>query len=247
MALDDPEGKNPPVTYLPRAPVEASVGRVEDSGITPAAEAAEEVRAWLVAARGGAALLSPTDGALLVGWLDAGVPVSEIFRAIERTAARRIAKRTRTPFTLASCATALKGTTPPGPGAGRKPSAERGPAPLPTLHDPAFDVVTDPAVRAREGALVARTQAALVARGAGDRVQEGCRIVHAFHVALWDLLAPVRPALLAQAAQALDAVATTLDEAAFHQLCEEWARASVRARHPALTATAIYEEAVLGR
>ena len=239
MAVDDLNGTSVPGTHVPGETSEASEGRRAETGPSASAEAAEEVRAWLVEARGGATFLSPTDGALLVSWLDAGVPVSDICCAIERTAARRIAKRTRTPFTLASCRTELFRTR----GAGK---ANSGRTSLPVLHPPTVELVTDAALLAREGALVARTHAALGARSEGDRVQEGCRIVHAFHVALWDLLAPARPTLLAHAAACLDAVAVTLDEAAFHQLCEEWARASVRARHPALTAAAIYEEAVLG-
>ncbi len=245
MAVDDLNGTSVPGTPVPGETSEASGGLPADAGALASAEAAEEVRAWLVDARGGATFLSPTDGALLVSWLDAGVPVSDICCAIERTAARRIAKRTRTPFTLASCRTELSRARVAGKaGSGR--ASPRGPAALPVLHPPTLELVTDPALLAREGALVARTHAALGARSEGDRVQEGCRIVHAFHVALWDLLAPARPALLAHAAACLEAVAVTLDEAAFHQLCEEWARASVRARHPALTAAAIYEEAVLG-
>ena len=236
--VDDPNGTSVPAAYVPPGPAEASVGLLTDDGAGPAA-AAEDVRAWLVEARGGAAFLSPTDGALLVGWLEGGVPVADIFRAIERTAARRIAKRTRTPFTLASCAAQLPKARAGGKGRGTRDT-------VPALLDTALDPVTEPALRAREGALVARTQAALAARAGTDRLQDGCRIVHHFHVALWDLLAPVRSAFLAQAAEALHALATTLDEAAFHQLCEEWARATVRARHPALTAVAIYEEAVLG-
>ncbi|HMV67604.1 MAG TPA: hypothetical protein PKA64_12195, partial [Myxococcota bacterium] len=48
--------------------------------------AAERVRRHLVAARGGAPFLSPTDADLLVGWLESGVPVPTILGAIEAAA-----------------------------------------------------------------------------------------------------------------------------------------------------------------
>ena len=61
---------------------------------------AEEVRAYLVALRGGAPFLSSADGRLLVKWLDAGIPVPLILTALDRVAARRAAGRQRSRLTL---------------------------------------------------------------------------------------------------------------------------------------------------
>jgi hypothetical protein len=74
----------------------------DDDALVPTAyqEAAEEVRAHLVAVRGGAPFLSPADARLLVSWLDAGVPVVDVLRAIERAAEARRKARSRLPLTL---------------------------------------------------------------------------------------------------------------------------------------------------
>ena len=64
---------------------------------------AEEVRAFLVTARGGAPFLSAADGQLLVNWLDEGVPVVVVLAAIERVANRRAGRRLRTRLTLGAC------------------------------------------------------------------------------------------------------------------------------------------------
>lgn len=65
------------------------------------AEAAETVRRALVRLRGGTPLLSPADERLLLGWLEAGVGVGRILRALELAADRRVARRVRAPLTVA--------------------------------------------------------------------------------------------------------------------------------------------------
>jgi hypothetical protein len=77
------------------------------------ADEAEEVRAWFVQVRGGAPFLSGADGAALATWLDSGVGVPRILRAIEVTAEVRRARRHRRPFTLKSCGAALEARTAP--------------------------------------------------------------------------------------------------------------------------------------
>jgi len=64
---------------------------------------AEEVRAHLVEARGGAPFLSAADGQLLLDWLDSGVPVPLILAAIDRVVIRRRKKRVRSRLTLKAC------------------------------------------------------------------------------------------------------------------------------------------------
>ena len=79
-------------------------------------QAAEEVRAHLVAVRGGAPFLSPADAELLLRWLDAGVAVSSILLAIERAAESRRKRRSRLPLTLKKAAAHLgKSSTGPKP------------------------------------------------------------------------------------------------------------------------------------
>ena len=64
---------------------------------------AEEIRAYLVEARGGAPFLSAADAQLLLDWLDACVPVPLILASIDRVAARRRKKRVRSRLTLSAC------------------------------------------------------------------------------------------------------------------------------------------------
>ena len=50
------------------------------------ADKAEEVRAYVVAVRGGAPFLSAADGRLLVQWLERGISVGRILAAIDEVA-----------------------------------------------------------------------------------------------------------------------------------------------------------------
>ncbi len=71
-------------------------------------DAAEQVRDHLVQLRGGAPFLSPVDAKLLLEWLESGIGVAVIVRALETVAARRQARRTRSPFSLSSAKGAVK-------------------------------------------------------------------------------------------------------------------------------------------
>src|SRR5690606_23823677 len=66
----------------------------------PRAEAAAIVVRALVRLRGGAPFLSSADASALVGWLDDGIPVARILRALDEAAARRRAQRVRAPLQL---------------------------------------------------------------------------------------------------------------------------------------------------
>ena len=209
---------------------------MDETGVDPLAQDAETVRAWFAAARGGGTFLSPADGAVLVGWLQAGVPVGRILRAIEATAARRRARRARTPFTLRACGRALTGPE----------SGVRSPAPAVPARD--LDTILAP-WEPDADALAHDARRRLDARGTastGARVALGCAIVADFQHALRRCLEPAWPALRDAASAALDECRDGLDEALFAQLCEEWVRDRLRARYPDVTAAAVHEEAELG-
>ncbi len=70
---------------------------------TDRADAAEAVRAYLVAIRGGAPFLSGADGRLLLLWLDQGVPLPIMLSCIDRVAARRQQRHARSRLTLTRC------------------------------------------------------------------------------------------------------------------------------------------------
>ena len=185
------------------------------------AEAAEEVRAWFVTVRGGAPFLSSADGLALADWLEGGTSVVRLLRAIEETAARRLARRARSPFTLRSVRTALAGKA--GPPASATPPAD------PLRIDGEAELAAEAgaavaAIRGDDPELVARAR---------------CVVARAFHDALWERAADARASLLAEAREAR-ADAADLDEALYADLCEQWARERLRRRHPMLTATHIW-------
>ncbi len=185
--------------------------------------AVEEVRAHLVAIRGGAPFLSPADGWQLLRWLDGGVPVSAILRAIEAAAT---ARRARTPLGLAHARKYLE------------------PAKLPEIA--AIDRRGVLVARIREiaddlGPLCARLEQAPVA-DAEALARLALAEIRALHERAWEALAPAeRAALLAEARAGYGAILEDLAEAVQHALVEEAARDRVRARWPGLCAELVWE------
>lgn len=202
------------------------------SALDALAADAAEVCAYFVQVRGGAAFLSGSDGEQLHAWLTSGVPVSSLLRAIEDTAARRVSRRMRAPFTLRSIRTSLtKG--------GRGASAPRA-AVAPADRLSAFSGCDD------ADALAVAARDSLAGRSDTDpeaRARAGCAIVRAFHERLWDLLAPTLPELRAGAVDALAEARDDVDAELFDAMCDEWVRARLRERYPDLTATRMWEEA----
>lgn len=211
------------VSHAPEAPLS------QMDAEHPLASAAEEVRAFFVAARGGAPFLSGADGAQLARWLEDGLPVSLLLRAVEATAARRVARRARAPFTLRSIGPALKKVDAP---------------PARTLAAPPPDDLPEASPGAE--ALASGARAALAARTERDperRARAGCAIVRAFQEALWSSLGDELSVLRALAAEALAEARNDVDDELFDAMCDEWVRARLRERYPDLTATRIWEEA----
>ncbi len=188
--------------------------------------AVEEVRAHLVAIRGGAPFLSPADGWQLLRWLDGGVPVSAILRAIEAAATARRARRARTPLGLAHARKYLE------------------PAKLQEIA--AIDRRGVLVARIREiseelGPLCARLEQARVA-DAEALARLALTEIRALHERAWEALEPgERAALLADARAGYGAMLEDLAEAVQHALIEEAARDRVRARWPGLCAELVWE------
>lgn len=191
-------------------------------------EAAEEVRAHLVAVRGGAPFLSPADARLLLGWLDAGVAVTDIVRAIERAAEARRANRSRLPLTLTRAKVHL--------GRPHRPSK---PVPrVPGAH-PYAGVAS---------ALRHRGEADLAARilgldGDPDALVRGAvALARAFLLGRWDGLGPDgRAARLGEARRELEALDLGLDENALDAAAEEIARDALRREWPMLEAAQLWD------
>jgi hypothetical protein len=214
-----------------------------ESHVTPPADAsapaldalaadAAVVCAHFVQMRGGSPFLSGADGQQLHAWLTSGVPVASLLRAIEDTAARRVARRMRTPFTLRS----IRGSLTQGGRTARpreRSAPEAASLPVFTACDDA-----DALAKAVREALAARTETDVEARA-----RAGCAIVRGFHERLWDLLGPTLPELRAGAAAALAEARDDVDAELFDAMCDEWVRARLRERYPDLTATRMWEEA----
>ena len=184
---------------------------------------AEEVRAALVALRGGAPFLSSADGQLLASWLEAGVQVSAILRGLDATAARRSARRTRSPFTLRSARSAVEAARRGGRGERSHPAS------------------------GGEDADATAARLALTALAEADperRARAACTIVREFHERAW--AGADRGALLAEAAEELAELRDVVGEGDFSRLCEEWARDRVRRRYPSLSITRVLEELGIG-
>jgi hypothetical protein len=183
------------------------------------ATAVEEIRAYLVQVRGGAAFLSPGDGVLARAWLKGGVTVGTILRAVDHAAARRRARRTRVPLSLRGC---------------KRDLGKTAPAVMP--HESAPEPVTD--------ALAAETAARIAAVDLEDpelTARARCALAREFHDRTWERLRPEHPRLLAEAAEELSALKEIFNEAEMAAACEEHARDRLRRRYPAFTATAIWE------
>lgn len=184
----------------------------------PHADAAEEVRAWLVTARGGAPFLSASDGRRLADWLEDGVLVRDLLRAIDETSAHRRAKRLRQAFGLQAIEPALRRVR-----RGAPPSRRARTPPPPPDDLPWPDA----------GPLVVELHA-LVAADPDAAVLHVSRRIREFFDAAWVSLASAHPALLAAALEELGDLAEQLDADTRAALCEEYARERVRARYPEL-------------
>jgi hypothetical protein len=199
---------------------------------------AEEVRGWLVELRGGGAFLSPRDGALLHGWLEAGVSVPHILRALEAAAEKRRAKPSRVPLSLHAC----KPFVERGGGSASRSGTRSGTAsPLP--ESTATDWPAGLALQERTLAEAARATLTSLRQTPDPeaRLAAACQLVRSFQAQLWEIASPLHPQLLAQAAEGFAAFRDTVDEATFAQLCEEAARGRFRQRHPDLTLSAVCE------
>ena len=192
----------------------------------PHADAAEEVRAWLVTARGGAPFLSGSDSRRLENWLDGGVGVRDLLRAIDETAAHRRAKRLRGPFSLRSIEPALRG----GPARATPRLPRTGAQALGSA--PTADI-SWPDSTALEERLKQRT--------GGDPASlddssflELSALVRVFFEQAWAGLAEHHASLLAEALGQLGDVADLVEQDGRAALCEEYAREALRSRYPLL-------------
>jgi len=200
-----------------------------------AREAAEEVRRHLVSLRGRGLFLSSADALLLVSWLDAGVDVPRIVLALERAAAARQQRPSRTPLQLSHAKRHLGKPTRGTPWRAAPVSAGRwGPALHGLSGSPAHE------------ALVAALSTDLGAHPE-RRFRAASTAVRDFFDARWDEAGDAaRAAWEASALADLGDLADAVDEATLQELVDEGARARLRAGYPALSAASLWELAESG-
>ncbi len=151
-------------------------------------QAAEEVRAHLVAVRGGAPFLSPADAELLLRWLDEGVAVSSILLAIERAAESRRKRRSRLPLTLGKAKPHLGKVS-----AAPKTSREHGGAAMGPRADHPFAPIADEA-RRRGAEALAEQLVVVTLDDAETMVRTAAHAVRAFLAQHWEQQTPEQQA-----------------------------------------------------
>ncbi len=199
----------------------------------------EEVRAHLVALRGGAPFLSPDDASLLLRWLDEGVGVPTIVRALERAHDARRKRRTRAQLALRHARTHLA-------------KATRGalqPLPASTDRDHPLTALTqvlrtqaqkDPRGEALEGLV---TTLERLPSGDGETLLRGALgAVRDFFRGAWEQMpASERDDRVHRARDALRDLAGMVDEPAFEAAVDEAARDGLRRDYPLLTAATLWD------
>lgn len=201
------------------------------------ADKAEEVRAYVVAIRGGAPFLSAADGRLLVRWLEQGIPVARILAAVDEVAEKRRKKRTKSRLTLTSCKRSIEGRT-----AQQQAPTPTQPAHTVTLNDYAAELATmdiDPALRGEREKLVAR-----IGSLAGDPetvATDAVAACRAFQAAAWNSATRDMNAIRAQAESELSALKSTLKPDVFAAYIEEVSRDIVNRKTPLVSAKAVWD------
>lgn len=218
-------------------------GGALDDGVSGAMQrAADEVREHLVSLRGRGLFLSSDDSLLLVQWLDAGVDVPRIVRALERAAEARRARRSKVPLRLVHAKRHL-GRPTKGVFARERPTAPAHEPLQPVLR--ALAAVGDGGSEARFA-----LEAALAAVGPGDAealFRAGATAARAFLDARWaELSSAERERLHSEAESELGDLVEMVDEETLDALVDEGARDRLRAGYPALSAASLWEAAEAG-
>ncbi len=194
-------------------------------------EAAQQVVEHLCALRGGGLLLSGRDAALLVDWLDRGIPAVVIVVALERVAERRRKRRVKSRLRLASCKGEVKRIWKKGVPGGEVALRVEPVTSPPRGGTPLEDLAADAVAR-------------LEALGGGDPATVADRamdVLRSFHEAAWVAAAAEHSELMARAAQELADFQEGMDPVHWEQAVEETARDLLRQRFPRLSAVAVWD------
>ena len=203
-------------------------------------EKAEEVRAYLVAVRGGAPFLSAADGRLLVRWLEQGISVARILASVDEMAEKRRKKMTRGRLTLTACRRSIEGRTPP------KTSEVALSNPHPTIDFSDFIreldhmIVPETLKRARTTLIqeLSKLHRSTDPEHAATAAVAACR---RFHEDAWMAADTEHSALRSQALESLAALKNVLNPNALEAAVDEVARDLVRRRYPLVSARSVWD------
>jgi len=201
------------------------------------ADKAEEVRAYVVAVRGGAPFLSAADGRLLVQWLERGISVGRILAAIDEVAEKRRKKRSRRRLTLTACKRSIEHPSPPTvstPG-----SRDETDLTLRAFAEELAAMEVEHHLSGERDKLVARIGAL---RGSPDRVTtDAIAACRAFQEAAWFAAQPTLSEIRAQATAELHALASILKPEQLEACIDEVTRDIVKRRTPLVSAKAVWD------
>lgn len=212
---------------------------------------AAQVRDYLVAVRGGAPFLSAADDRLLLGWLEADVPVARIVAAVDQVAETRRRKRVRSRLTLSACKKAVErhpasapvetfearpaNAASPGPGHGLAALADE----IAAASTPG---PTDSAPAAHLAELVDTLRHLDNSDQHVDEIgREATAAIARFHAAAWSAAAAEHTALRSQAEAQLAPLRQALRGSAWTDMVEEVARDLLRQRTPAVSARRVWD------
>lgn len=196
--------------------------------------AAEEVREHLCSLRGGALFLSPNDAVVLVQWLEQGVRVPDIARALERAADMRSKNRGRFPVSLVRAKRHL-GQPTRGVFRGAEPVA-----PTQPFGAAARALGAVPGQTAELGML--RNALLAIQDDGEDGLRIALKHVRSYLDRAWQALGEAdRAALRERALQGLGDLAEFLDEATLDALVEEESRTLFRQQVPCVSVASLWE------
>ena len=206
-------------------------------------EKAEEVRAYLVAARGGAPFLSAADGRLLVRWLEGGISVAKILAAVDEVAIKRRKKRARGRLSLSSCRRIIEGKKNSisldqpvkrgGTGNSEHPLEAYAQA---LSHMPVPEQLTGEREK-----LAKRIRSAMQSENDEQTGLDAIASIRIFHETVWNFCSENHSNLRAEARLELSALKEVLSTEAFESAVEEVARDIVRRKYPLVSATAVWD------
>ena len=197
---------------------------------------AEEVRAYVVATRGGAPFLSAADGRLLVGWLESGISVARILAAVDEVAEKRRKKRSRGRLTLSACKRSIEGKA-----AQTRPTAPTPNASLSGYIDALRGMEVSHALEDARGRLVRQIQGIDGSRGPEHLATEAVVAVRHFQEAAWAQAQGQLESLRKEADQELSALKGVLTPQAMASAIEEVCRDIVRRQTPLVSASTVWD------